>query len=184
MKIRLSDIPEDGRQYILNRNTAELNEVLKDLIQNQSYQVDLFIRPLNSKDFEITGTVKAQAPELCSRCAEDFLLPIDKTIKEILIPSQQDDRTGKYAKSTTPISEDLDSVSVSTYKNNQFELGEFIHEAVALEVPFNPAPPCNANGDCSLCLKSSFKKPFIYDEKMSEEVKENPFNALKTLKLN
>jgi len=55
MKIRLNEVPEEGQNYDYNRNTAELNEVLKDLIQNNDYNVHLFIKPLNTKDFTITG---------------------------------------------------------------------------------------------------------------------------------
>src|SRR5438128_2099028 len=98
MKIRLNEIPEDGRSYIINRKTGELNEVLQDLIQSRPYDVDFYIRPLNSKDYTLAGTIKTNTPAQCSLCAEDFELPISKKLNEILIPNQSDDRTGKYAK--------------------------------------------------------------------------------------
>ena len=179
MKIRLNEIPEEGRNYTFNRQTAELNSVLQDLVKNNPYSINLDIRPLNTKDFTITGSVVTKTPEQCSRCAEDFDFVVNKQIHEILIPNQESDRTGKYAKtSSTLVTSDSNetNVSVSEYSKQQFDLGEFVHEAIALEVPFNPY--------CVNCEKQNNAKPFIYDEKMGEEVKPNPFQALKGIKLN
>lgn len=178
MKIRLNEIPEEGRNYIFNRQTAELNSVLQDLINNNSYAVNLNIKPLNTKDFTIWGSVSTKTKEQCSRCAEDFDFTIEKKVHEILIPGQEEDRTGKYAKTSSTLTtadSDETNVSVSEYSKQQFDLGEFIHEAVALEVPFNP--------HCTSCLKQD-DEAFIYDEKMGEETKPNPFQALKGIKLN
>ena len=179
MKIRLNEIPVDGRNYIFNRQTAELNSVLQDLISNNSYDVNLNIKPLNTKDFTVLGSVSTKTKEQCSRCAEDFDFTIDKKVHEILIPGQEEDRTGKYAKTSSTLStadSAETSVSVTEYTKQQFDLGEFIHEAVALEVPFNPY--------CVSCKKLQTDEAFIYDEKMGEETKPNPFQALKGIKLN
>ncbi len=185
MKIRLNEIPESGREYILNRKTAELNGVLQDLVHNSPYDVTVFIKPLNTKDFEMAGSIKATTAEQCSRCGDDFNFNVQKKIREILIPHLDEDRTSKYARSSTPISETATdtSISVSSYRSSQFDLGEFIHEAIAIEVPFNPMPACKSNGDCSLCSKPLVSKPFVYDEKMGEDEKPNPFLALKHLKI-
>ena len=177
MKIRLNEIPEDGRSYDFNRNTSELNEVLKDLIASNPYDVNLYIKPLNSKDYTVNGQVKTKTIEQCSRCGEDFNLEIVKKINEILIPSQEQDRTGKYSKSTTLNTEEGEAeISVTEYSKLQFDLGEFLHEAIALEVPYTP--------HCTNCNSAGDDKTFIYDEKMGEETKPNPFQALKGIKLN
>jgi len=178
MKIRLNEIPEDGREYLLNRKTAELNTALQDLISNAPYEVKVYIRPINTKDFDMSGDVKTYTKEQCSLCGEDFDFPVDRKIREILIPEPEEDRTGKYAKSSTPISETEGDTAlrVTHYKSSQFDMSEFIHEAIALDVPFNPY--------CEECSKKAGKEPFIYDEKMGEETKPNPFKSLKDLKLN
>ena len=179
MKIRLNEIPEEGRNYTFTQQTAELNGVLQDLIKNNHYSINLDIKPLNTKDFTIIGSVSTKTPEQCSRCAEDFDFIVDKNIHEILIPNQETDRTGKYAKtSSTLVTTDSNetNISVTEYSKQQFDLGEFLHEAIALEIPFNPY--------CSICENQNNAKPYIYDEKMSEDVKPNPFQALKGIKLN
>ncbi|MBC7420757.1 MAG: DUF177 domain-containing protein [Bdellovibrio sp.] len=184
MKIRLNEIPEEGREYILNRKTAELNLALEDLIKNLPYDVKIYIKPINTKDFEMTGTIRATTSEDCSRCGIDFDYSIDKKIHEILIPFMEDDRTSQYARSSTPISEESSAMSVINYKSSQIDLGDYVHEAIALDIPFNPAPSCTKSGECTLCHKNFGNQPFIYDEKMGEEAKPNPFKALKDLKLN
>lgn len=188
MKIRLHEIPSEGRNYIINRQTAELNAVLKDLIQDLPYELNVHIQPINSKDYQMTGTIKTKTPEQCSRCGEDFTFAVDKKIREILIQQPADDRTGRYKQhilnTDSPEAEDESALSVSHYKDNQFDLGEYIHEAIALEVPFNPAPACLENGDCSVCLKKISTKPLVYDENIGEVIKQNPFEALKSIKLN
>lgn len=184
MRINLADIPEEGRQYVWNNQTGEINAILSDLIGTTTYQSEFFIRPLNSKDFEMTGFIRTELPEECSRCGIDFNLKINEKFKEILIPRQIDTRTGKYAK-VNHISEAVEEgPSVLEYDHAHLEMGEYLHEIVALAAPFNPAPPENEKGDCSLCLKSVRGKVFLYNEEMPSEKANNPFQALKNLKLN
>lgn len=187
MKIRLNEIPEIGRSYLFNRKTAELNSVLQDLISNNPYNITLEIKPLNTKDFTIYGSVLTETSEQCSKCAEDFNFIINRKIREILIPSPQnnkrDTKLTKYVKTPTTLvtvdSNDTD-LNVSEYSNQQFDLGEFLHEIIALELPFSP--------HCANCEKhNSDDTPdpiFVYDEKISEDEKPNPFKSLKGIKLN
>ena len=183
MKIKLNEIPEEGLSYEFNRKTAELNLALQDLIGAADYQIQFDIKPLNTKDFTLTGTIVTKTNENCSRCGDLFQFPINKKISEILIPKQMDDRTGKYAKTTVAISEKDLETAVLEYENSQFDLGDYLHEAIAIDVPFNPMPKLKANGDCTLCDKPKNPGPVIYDEKLSVE-KINPFQSLKNIKLN
>ena len=73
-------------------------------------------------------------------------------------------------------SEVEEEISVSEYSNLQFDLADFLHEAIALEIPYT--------AHCSNCSDPEKAKPYIYDEKMGEEIKPNPFKALKGIKLN
>lgn len=177
MKIKLNEIPTDGRDYILNRSTAELNSSLQDLVSSNDYEISLNIRPLNSKDFTVLGSIITKSEEQCSRCGDDFQLPISKKVNEILIPApENDDRTGRYARSNMNLDEeDENPVSVTEYDRQQFDLGEFMHECIALEIPYTAY--------CSNC-KTKSEKPYEYDEKMGEDVKPNPFQALKGIKIN
>lgn len=185
MKIKLSEIPEEGRNYEFTRESAELNLILSDLIGDESFKIDLFIVPLNTKDFMLTGQIKTRTEESCSRCGDSFKFALSKKIKEILIPKQEVDRTGKYTKSSVAISEhDENDAAVVEYEFNQFDVGEYLHETIAIDIPLAPMPDTKPNGDCVLCDRPAHKSELIYDEKISSEQKINPFESLKNIKLN
>lgn len=184
MRINLSEIPEEGRSYVCNRKTGELNAILKDLIGTAAYEAEFFIKPLNSKDFEMNGEIRTELPEDCSRCGIDFQLKINPSFREILIPRQTETRTGKYAK-VNHISEAAESgPSVVEYDGLVFDMGEYLHEMVAFAAPFNPAGPEDEKGDCSVCGISVRGRSFGYTEEMPAEKPESPFAALKNIKLN
>jgi uncharacterized protein len=184
MKIHLAEIPEEGQSFICTPQTGELNAVLKDLIGDTPFQSEFFIKPLNSKDFEMAGFIRTELPEDCSRCGINFRLKINPSFREILIPRQQDTRTGKYAK-VNHISEAMDEgPSVAEYDGMVFDMGEYLHEVVAIAAPFNPAGPEDEKGDCSICGITVRGRSFGYDEQMPMEKPESPFAALKNIKLN
>lgn len=184
MRINLAEIPEEGRSYIWNSQTRELNSILADLIGSTPYHTEFFIKPLNTRDFELVGLIRSELPEVCSRCGIDFNLAVNEKFREILIPRQADDRTGKYAKANHLSETNDDGPSVAEYDGTSFDMGEYLHEVVGLATPFNPVPPENEKGDCRVCHKFVRGQAFKYDEEMPAEVKENPFAALKNLKLN
>lgn len=188
-RIKLSEIPEEGREYIFNQSTAELSEDLKDLIGNEAYDAKIFIKQLNSKDFVVQGRIKTATKEDCSLCGETFSFKADLNVNEILIPqaSRHHEKTDKHEKQAR--SNHLSDMKeggpgVIEYLNEEFEVGVCLRQIVALNVPFNPKPSVNKDGDCSVCLKTQKAELFIYDEKMGDEAKKNPFEVLKNIKLN
>ncbi|MDG0816597.1 DUF177 domain-containing protein [Bdellovibrio svalbardensis] len=184
MKINLADIPEEGRSYIWNSQTGEVNNVLSDLIGKTQYQTEFFIKPLTTKDFQLSGTIKTTLPEQCSRCGIDFAFPVNEKFKEILIPKQDQPRGGHYSKVNHVSDLPAESADSVEYEGTHFDMGEFLHEVVALAAPFNPAGPENENGDCSICEIPLKGRTFSYDEVMPEEKPQNPFAALKNIKIN
>lgn len=183
MKINLTEIPEEGRKYQWNSQTGELNSVLLDLIGKAFYETEFFIKPMNSKDFELMGTIQTQLPEQCSRCALDFAFPVNEKFHEILIPKQGQPRGSKYAKVNHVSDLPQGGPEVSEYEGHIFDIGEYLHEVVALAAPFNPIPPEDEKGDCSVCKIPVRGKSFGYDEKMPEEKPVNPFAVLKNIKI-
>ncbi len=185
MKINLTEIPEGGRAYHWNSQTGELNSALLDLIGKTLHEAEFFIKPLStSKDFELVGTIKTKLPETCARCGNEIPFAIDEKFHEILIPKQDQPRGSKYSK-VNHVS-DLPEGGPETveYEGNLFDIGEYLHEMVALAAPFNAVPPEDDKGDCSICKIPVRGQTFSYDEKMPEEKPQNPFAALKNIKLN
>ena len=183
--IRLTDIPEEGKNFIWNRETSELNQALQDLIQDQKYEVQFYIKPVNSRDYMMTGTLKTMVPEACSLCGIDFNMPIEVKINEILIPPQADDRKGHYARVNHVSDADSNEgmpQAVEYAENEHFDMGEYVHEAIAITIPFKPVPDADEKGDCRVCGLNQKTHNFSYDEKMEDE-KPNPFAVLKNLKI-
>lgn len=189
MKIKLNEIPENGRDYKITQKTAELNDDLKDLIQNNPYELELNIRPLNMKDFEVKGKMITTTQEICSLCGETFQFKVNSNIHEILIPIPEADKVQEKQTRSNHFSELTESgPSVTEYTADVFELGQLAHETIALAIPYSPRPEANDDGSCKVCLKMNVKETFVYDEEISifEKAKEenNPFSILKGLKPN
>lgn len=184
MKINLTEIPEEGRAYHWNSQTGELNSVLVDLIGKALYETEFFIKPLNSKDYELTGTIQTKLPEQCSRCGIEFAFPVNEKFHEILIPKQDQPRGSKYSKVNHVSDLPEGGPEFTEYEGHLFNIGEYIHEAVAIAAPFNAAGPENEKGDCSICGIPVRGQSFSYDEKMPEEKPLNPFAVLKNIKIN
>jgi uncharacterized protein len=189
MKIKLNEIPEDGREYHLNRKTGEINTELQDLIADHPYELKFTIRPLNSKDYELKGSIETHTKELCSLCGETFKFKVNTKIHEILIESAGEDKELEKQSRSNHFSElNQSGPSVLEYKDATFDVGPFTHEVIGLSVPFNPKPELEADGSCKVCLQANMNQSFRYDEDMStfEKAKEqeNPFSILKGLKIN
>lgn len=183
MRINLQEIPDEGREFVINNQTGELNQVLQDLIGNQAFNAEFTIRPTNTNTFELHGFIKTHLPEQCSRCGLDFKMPVNAKFTEMLIPRQEMPRDAHYTKANHFSDMAGGGPSVLEYDGHHFEMGEYIHEVIALEEPFNPVAPVDQNDDCTVCKLNVKTHNFGYDEGNTEE-KTNPFGVLKNLKLN
>lgn len=183
MRINLGDIPQDGKEFICNQNTGEFNETLADLIGKNPYDVKFHIQPIQ-KGFELRGSVRTNLPELCSRCGDDMKVNINTSYHGILLPRLELGRSGHYAKSNH-VSEtsDNDEASLIEFDGQHFDMAEYLHEIVALEIPFKPVPPEDEKGNCSLCHLNLKTHTFGYSDPELPK-KESPFAALKNIKIN
>jgi uncharacterized protein len=182
MRINLLEIPEEGKLFVCNQKTGDLNEVLRDLIGQQPHESEFLIRPLSSGTFELKGFIRTQTPELCSRCGLDFKLPIDQEFTEMLMPALNQPRDAKYAKANHVSDMERGGPSVYEYSGHHFNAGEYLHEVIALAQPLTPCPPRDPQGDCTVCLKPVDDKPFSYEDPGFEEPAP-PFAALKNMKI-
>ncbi len=182
MLINLLDIPTEGKNFSLNRSTGDLNDSLKDLIGNSEYLSQFKITPMQSGTFELKGFIQTLTQEDCSRCGDDFNFKIDQKFNEILMPELETPRNGFYAKPNHISDLKENDLEVVEFKGHLFNMGEFVHEIIALAQPFNPAPDCDKSGKCVLCHKDA-SKTFSYEDPGFEKP-EKPFEALKNLKLN
>jgi uncharacterized protein len=182
-RINLNEIPDAGRSYEFDRQTGELNAILADLIQDQAYKVELFIRPMGNA-FELSGSIETQIPEVCSKCAYDLQIAVQRRFKEFLMEEQDDShRKSQSVHGNQSVDFSNEGASVAWYKGNQFEAGEFIHETLALSVPFYPicgTPDCEARQETN---KQILAEKGVRLIKEGEREGHPGFSILKDLKI-
>jgi uncharacterized protein len=189
MKIRLSDIPREGSFWHFTRGQEEdLDLALQDLLgEKEAYSVELRITPLDqSGTYHIDGRICTQWQELCSKCADEFEFKINQPFHDLLIPKLKMPRNGSTSKPQhlehTCSSTDSDAYE---YEAEHFNIGEFLHEILALARPLAPKPEEDASGNCSLCHKSHDQIMALLRLNREDPTvikRSSPFEVLKNLK--
>lgn len=181
MKIRLNEIPADGRAYKFNRESGELNASLEDLIEEHAYDVDLYIKPIGNA-YEMRGSLKTMISEVCSRCGWDVELPIEKNVNEILFEEGEDHRKSHSVHGNQSVDFLGQGPSMTPVKGDVFDAGDYVHEAIALAQPFYPT--CGVD-ECEHIDEVRKVQQELAQEFASADVPEkaNPFAVLKGLSL-
>ena len=145
MKIRLNEIPEEGRSYEFDRISGELNEALEDLVGDHAYNADLFIKPIGGV-YEVSGRVNTTMDEVCSTCGYDFELPVSRGFREILVQEKEEHRKSQSVHGNQSVDFLEESLAMATFKGQVFDAGDYVHEVIAYAEPFYPT--CGHDGDC------------------------------------
>jgi uncharacterized protein len=181
MKIKLNEIPQEGRSYTFNRESGELTPVLADLVKDHAYKVDVFIRPIGSA-YELTGSVKSTTTEVCSRCGWDLEVPIDRKVHELLIDEGEEYRKSHSVQGNQSVDFSADGPSMVSIKGEVFDIGEYAHEAIALAEPLYPS--CG-DDNCEHLAEVEAKKRELAEEFARVEAETNPghtaFSVLKDI---
>lgn len=143
-RVNLKEIPTDGRAYLFDRASAELDLILADLIDDRPYRVDLVIKPLGNA-YEVAGKVETATPQVCSRCGVDIDVPLVREVRDFLIEDEDEFRNAQSVHGNGAVDFLNDEAAAATYQGGVFDLGEYVHETIALAEPFYPACP---SGTC------------------------------------
>lgn len=179
MKIRLSEIPEDGRHFSFTRETGELNRALKDILEKAPYKVEMTIRPLGNA-YEMEGKIVTSLSEICSLCGWDLNLPLNKPFKEIMIEAPEIDRETHSVHGNQSVNFLSDTGSSTTFKDGFFDAAEFVHELVAISEPLYPA--CG-DPDCEHLEEATQKRAELAAEFSRADENKSPFALLKDVEL-
>ena len=183
MIIRLYELGKDGRNFHFSNETDEIEQVLAEDLHGQAFKIDFHLRPLSSKTFEMKGKFLARVPQVCSKCSEDFFIPIDLDFHEILIQPQPEDRKGKYAKTHSAGEESLSSYEY--LPDLTFDAGEYFRELLGISLPPYPKHGPSEKEVCLQALKSlGVQADDVEKEIEFGETSHSPFNVLQNLKLN
>lgn len=140
MRLIVSDIPEEGLEKEL-----ELPVLLNDSMKPDVAHALLKIFRIKKKVL-IDGTIDMSVSLMCSRCLNDFTLPVHVVFNEEYNPfeeageDEEQELTGK-------------ELDLSFYSNDEIDLSELIKEQVILSVPMKPLCSEDCSGICSICGK-------------------------------
>ena len=156
MKLRVDDITAAAREIVFAEPEQEINHTLaRGSLHEYFIKAPLRIALSHYRagtEIFLGGAFDALTTAVCSRCAEEFELPIHRRFRYVLAPKAINDGTDFALKA-----EDLE---FSFYQGDEIDLTPLVREQVLLALAERPlcrdecrglCPQCGANlneGDC------------------------------------
>ncbi|MEO0334769.1 MAG: DUF177 domain-containing protein [Pseudomonadota bacterium] len=183
-EIVLTEIPEEGRKLHYTSENGELDDVLRDVVGNHSYDIKLFVSPMGNA-YSVTGTLKTRMDLVCSKCAMDFAHSVSEKVDEIFVIEDERPRTAKSARVNHSNELDFSGPECTELSSPVLKVGEYVREIIALSEPIRPlgGPECETSESCPNLVEA--KKGGWAPENFTTDSSEiGPFAALKDFKLN
>ena len=150
LKIDLKKLSNQGLDFSYNQESEELSQKLKPLIGTNNYNIQFHIRSEGSSSYSISGTIQTGFQLSCSRCAFEFIQPINKKFKEKILLQKKLTRIDKQVKNNH-FSELMNAESWTVIDKTLFDAGDFLHELIAIEEPLRPLGGETCDNDRSPC---------------------------------
>jgi uncharacterized protein len=143
MKVRLSDIGDDGLHIVTVRkpewltNIPELAGDTDDMHLSSNILFDLRLSKV-LREINVRGTIQFSIESQCARCLSKVDLPILPDVRLVLSPASRPQET----------EEDID---FETYKGEEFDLDNYLREIIAMSLPVKVLCEEECKGLCSNC---------------------------------
>jgi len=176
LKVKLNEIPQGGLELHYSSESHELDTALFDLLgEAPIYKVDLLLNHSDSVT-QLKGSISATLTQACSRCVENFESPLAKKFTTIYSKSEEGIKT---------LSEGLDdlqgSFDIEFISGNELDVGDVVHEQIAIDIPFQPLCSEDCKGLCPQCgANLNSEEPHVHSE--SQDKTDSPFAKLKALR--
>lgn len=146
LKVKFHEIPASGLDVEFSEASGELNFALRDLLgATPNYKARLNLRPVDEM-IHLRGDLSTNLTHQCSRCGEDFTAAISKKFVTAFYKSE--DSIKMFGESIDNLEGSFD---LEFLEGNEIDLGEVLHEQVALEIPFQPLCSEDCKGLCTVC---------------------------------
>ena len=183
-QIALKDLPNEGREFTFTRDSGELNEGLKDLIDSNDFHVQFRITPVGNA-FDLRGSLKTAMDLQCSLCATDFKFKINLNLHELILIQKAFAKGDQQSRANHAHELSDGGPDYILLESEVFDVIEYVHEAIALAEPIRPIgrPDCDENCEN---LKDRVQRDWLTfgdDPKLSEKMGTNPFKVLEKMKL-
>jgi uncharacterized protein len=153
MKVRLSDIGKDGLHIVTFREPEWLTnipELASDgEITHLSSNINFDLRLVKIlREINVYGSIRFSIESLCARCLSSVDLTLSPEVRLILSPAG------------TPEEKIEEDVDYETYSGDEFDLGNYLREIIALSLPIKVlcreeckglCPNCGANLNEEVC---------------------------------
>ena len=146
LKINLKSLSNQGWDFSYNQKSAELTKKLRPLIGENSYNIRVCVRPSGHSSYIISGQIQTWFNLLCARCAYEFKESINKEFEEKIFLQKKLIRIDKRVRNSH-FSELMNTEDFTVINDDLFDIGEFLHELIAVEEPLRPlgAKTCDDN---------------------------------------
>jgi len=183
--INLKELPPEGQEFSYSRESGELNAVLKDLIGDHSYSAKLTITPMGNS-FDLRGSLQTKMDLQCSLCAMDFQFPIELKLHELIVVMKKHamGKGDQQSKTNHAHEWETQGPDYILMESDSFNVGDYLHEMVALAEPIRPLGQPNCDKDCDN-LSGRERRPWLSygGEEDAQGAKANPFQVLEKIKL-
>lgn len=179
VKISLSELPREGRQFVYSSKGAELTPFIGEFVGPNEYKVEIFLKPMGNV-YEATGKIETSLDQTCALCAIDLKWPIRERFQEILVVMPHAE--GHEARVNHSSELNMDGPNCTELESEHFHIGEFIRELIGIATPIKPTarPDCGVSCDN---YQEALKKGWISQSNDEGFAKESPFKVLADLKL-
>lgn len=184
LRINLQEINEEPRSFVSDSASGELKVALKDLIEDQPYEVCFELQKAGNA-YLLNGKMNTKMPLICSDCSETYLEPLELQFQEVLViqPSFQ---KGDQSTKANHSHEWAEGQAQALYlESPYFDVAEFLHEQIALAEPFRPTGTVDPEHICEDLKAQVHREWLSFGKDSSVDLKSeaNPFKALENLKL-
>jgi uncharacterized protein len=183
-QILLKDLAPEGQEFVYNRETGELTPILADLIGPKNpYDVRLKLTPMGNA-YELRGDIRTTLDLQCSECGGDFKYKVSQPVYELIVPQKTLGKGDSQARTNHAHEMTENGPNYILLETEIFNIGEYVHEAVALAEPIRPVgkPDCDPQ-----CGEEKIERPWLTygdkSEKPGDGIRANPFAVLEKMKL-
>ena len=145
LTVKFNEVPSAGLNFKFDQKSGELNSVLFDILGDfPVYSVEVNLKP-NEEMVHLKGHLTGELNHICSRCAEEYLQPYNKSFVTAFYKSEEN------LKNLATMDDLEGSFDLEFLEGNEIKLSEVIHEQIALEIPFKPLCSVDCKGLCPQC---------------------------------
>lgn len=150
LKIDLKSLSGKGLDFYYDQQSEDLTKKLKSLIGENDYNIKIHICNEGHSSYVISGKIQTRLNLLCARCAYEFKKPINKEFKEKIFLQKQLTRKDKQTK-INHFSDLMNREDFTVLESSVFDIGDFLHELIAVEEPFRPLGSKSCDDDSFNC---------------------------------